>query len=596
MQIRPQQVWRISWLLIAFLLAFAALEVRMAYIQVVKGPQYAAAAARAHSQIVPGEQFPRGNILDRYGRVLSDPGERMGVVMFPGMVKDYENTARQLERMLGISTARAQSSQPFIVRSGLNPSEVAALTAARLPGVYLLPVDDRYGPDALATHLVGYIGKIDSRTWEKLKASGKTVETATNDQKVYRRDDVIGVKGIEAQYEDFLKALEPRYLWSATVDARGNMVSGLGFNRVVNPPGDTGRADVVLTVDRDIQELVERAMDRGVPRGAVVVLDVATGEVLAMASRPDYNQGWPADTLEPGRAPDNPFLNRALEHYFPGSIFKTVVAAAALEEGLVTPQEKFVCSGAYVFDTGLSISCWKKEGHGELTFQEALAVSCNPTFIEVGLRLGRERLLKYAGRFGLDKDTLIGYQLPAGPAPISIDRYGPGKVANASLGQEGVRLTPLQVAGIMATVARGGQHLSPKIVREVVDSQGKVIKEFNSAAPVRAISPETSALLKQMLESVTTGGTGREAWVTGWGSAGKTSSAESGSIDQAGQSITNAWFAGYAPLVNPRYALAVLVEGGPSGGSAAAPVFRVIIEGIRELEARRAANLSPSAR
>ena len=308
---------------------------------------------------------------------------------------------------------------------------------------------------------------------------------------------------------------------------------------------------MVLTLDLDVQQAVEEVLDGKAVKGAAVVIDIPTGEVRAVVSRLLLVQQRCALWEE---------INRSTELYHPGSVFKILVAAAALAEGLVTPDETFRCDGKYLFASGESISCWKKDGHGEISFREAFANSCNQVFVEVALRLGRERLEDYAEQLGLTK-CVIGYEGPTTPrGKVRIGKYD-GQLGNAALGQEGVQISPVNLAALAATVARGGEYLQPTLVKKVCDASGETVREISRPAAIRVLPESVSRELQKMMEFTVKEGTGKKADVPVLGSAGKTGSAETGKKDENGQPVNNAWFVGYAPLEKPQLALAVFVEG-----------------------------------
>ncbi|MHB1125425.1 MAG: peptidoglycan D,D-transpeptidase FtsI family protein [Bacillota bacterium] len=579
---------RTSTVALILLAGLLALIGRLAYVQLYRGPELKTIAARTQTITFPAEDFYRGDILDRNGIPLTDKGIYPAAVVIPSLVKDPLATSALLAEKLAIPekhllnelTSRPFPSwQPKILRPNLTEIQVASIGKLHLPGIYILPLQTRYGPNALAAHLIGHLNSIDTATWEKLKDQGLTFDPRSNPGG-YRLSDAIGDKGLERVYEKLLRGGEPEYIWTATVDALGNIVPSLGFNQQANPAGPGQRSSVVLTIDSRIQRMVEEVMDARQVKGAVVVLDVATGEPLAMASRPEFNQNDVRHYTGEGEVVQRAdFNNRVLQHFFPGSVFKVLIASAAIEEGLTTPGEEFLCTGKYTYSTGQVVNCLVKEGHGEITLSDAVAKSCNSVFIELGLRLGRDKIIEYARKFGLHTDVLAGYD-PATMTSIDID-YGPVATGNASVGQEGVRLSPLQVASLLETVAGGGRVHFPRVVSEVRDSQGGLIKDIKPPSPQRAISPETALQVRMMLAGVTLkGGTATEAWVPEVGTAGKTGSAETGRLDQSGNPVTDAWFAGFAPLGQPKYAVAVYIDDGKYGGRSAAPVFRQIVEGI----------------
>lgn len=575
---------RIKFLFIAFIILFLFLWGRLFQLQIVAGEELSALAERIRTQSISGEEIPRGNILDRHGNSLLDSQEQPAVVIFPAMLVNPEKNLAALGKALGLKTEiiqrklevaqKYQANGPFILHANLKKQQLAKLEKMDIPGVYIVPIKSRYGPESLAVHLIGHLNSIDEATWGRLKKQG----LADRGLNSYKKSDVIGVKGLEAQYESYLRATEPEYYLQATVDAKGRLLDGLGFTKRENFALQE-RNNLVLTIDKDIQKAVEEVMDRRVKKGAVVVQEVNTGKILAMASRPAFDQNNLWETLASHGKDEHEFVNRALEHYYPGSVFKTVIAAAALEEKISSPGEKYVCSGFYTFGTGLTIPCWKEGGHGELTLSEAFAQSCNPIFIELGLKLGREKIIEYARRFGLTEDILIGYKLNKFPS-INIESSSPGAVGNAVLGQLGVMLSPLQVTSLMTTIANQGVYLEPRVVERIESDSKKIIKTWQTPPGLQAVSSATAKKVKEMLTAVTTYGTGKMAWVEPEGTAGKTSTAQTGNIKKSGKEIVNGWFAGFGPLNQPQYAITVMIEDAITGGTDAAPVFKEIMEKI----------------
>lgn len=536
---------RVGVVLLIFVFFGLFLTGRLAKIQLLKYRQYSQQAASLHQRLIPEELVPRGDILDRNFRSITDSGTRLAAVLFPNLFSGAPGAWKKIQEILQLHTLPSIRSvsqlwiRPVILKSDLSHEEVSRIRQLNLPGLYVVPMTVRYGRDSLARHFVGHL-------------QGNK-----------------GVMGLEKQYDGELAGGSSGSSWSLFLDARGNLVRGLSFRKVT--AGQPQRKVAVrLTLDRDLQLAVEKIMDEKVAKGAVVVMDARTGALLATASRPNFHQELVYEAIE--ERDNSPLLNRVISNYYPGSIFKIVVAAAALEEGLVTPEEKLYCSGKYQFASGLEIPCWNKEGHGELTLAEALAYSCNPIFIEVALRLGREKLIAYAQKFGVDDEVLVGYQLDSYQS-LHIG-YGPGDLGNAAVGQKGVMISPLKVAKLTAVVANGGYLVEPRLVETVVDEQGRIVAASRPSKVTRVIRKATAQTLQKMLLQVTTAGTGKQAWLPR-GSAGKTSSAETGQFVN-GKQVINAWFTGYLPVDDPRYVITVLVEGGNYGGKVAAPVFREI--------------------
>jgi len=559
-------------LLLAFLALVTVLLIgRVAYLQLFNGGYLSSYAEQNQTKLIPGEDIYRGNILDRKGHSLTDSKVESALIVFPDMLDDRDKTADDLGEILGIAprAVSAMLNKNYVYFPGLSGKQMEAVQELGIYGVSPVKIKVRFGTGSLARHVVGHVNSIDSDTWAMINQQNED-----SLKKEYSLDDVIGVKGIEAEYEDYLHASDPEFFLSAVMDARGNVIPGLSFDRVYSDGSAVNRNNIYLTIDKELQKKVEEVMDNHIEKGAVVVMEVATGDILAAASRPNYNQNIIADSIVSG---DKSFNNRAFEFYHPGSVFKILIASAALEEGAVNPNELFLCTGKFTLSTGLTINCWNKEGHGPVNFVEGFAHSCNPVFIDVALRLGREKILEYGKRFGLSKAEIIGYPTPTVKC-LDIDPFGEGKIANAALGQEGVRISPLQVAGMVSVIASGGCYRTPRLVSQITDSEGKVLEAFEPGEKLQVISSAVAEQVKEMLGQAVLNGTGKEAWIAEFGSGGKTGSAETGKKGADGKSITNVWFAGFAPLENPRFAIAVLKEEGDSGSKDAAPVFKEIAE------------------
>ena len=547
---------------------------RIAYLQLYRHQELSGVAGQKQTQLISGEDTPRGNILDRNGESLTSSGIEPALIVFPSMLENSHQTAQVLAKVLGVNNPGAitamLANKSHVYFSGITEEQAKAVSEAQIYGVYSTYIKARYGSGSVARHVVGHVNSIDAEAWEVLGNQREKFGMA----KDYSINDAIGVKGIEGEYESYLRARDPEFFLSAVKDARGNIIPGLSFKEVP-ASGKEKRNSVYLTIDKGLQEKTETVMDsHKIEKGAVVVLDIRDGDILALASRPNYNQNIIADSVI---GSDKAFNNKALEYFNPGSVFKILTASAALQEGLVSLNEMFVCSGKYTLETGLAFNCWESQGHGILNFAGGLSNSCNPAFIEVALRLGRENILEYGEKFGLTMPQIIGYPVPSFKC-LDIGEGGQGDVANAALGQKGVMISPLQVAGMVSVVASGGYYQVPRLVKEIKNHEGDILKSFPSGERTRVISQETANQVQQMLKEAVINGTGKNAWIPAFGSAGKTGSAETGRTAPDGKSILNVWFAGYAPVVNPRFAIVVLKEEGVSGGGDAAPVFKEIAE------------------
>ncbi len=545
----PFRTGRVMKLYMLLVVIAALLLTRLAYLQLVEGPRLALGGLNGRIQEVPVEVV-RGDIFDRNGNLLTNTAQYFSISVFPSQVTDADGTAQVLASVSGGETEKIAGriradGRPFKLKTGIDAQTAQRINSRKIPGVVAVSERARYGSSSLGAHVVGYINSADNR----------------------------GVSGIEGLYDDILRGSQPTYL-AAMVDATQQIIPGLGYKRI-RPVDGRGPNNVVLTLDSRLQKITENVMDQYIKKGAVVVLRPSTGEILAMASRPNFD----ADNLSDYLIKDaSPLLNRAVLAYQPGSVFKLVVAVAALEEKLVRPGEVFFDPG-YVDVNNLRFKGWDydKGGRGRITFEEAVAYSSNPVFIKVGQRLGADKLISYARTLGFGQKTRLDFDGEADgnlPAPETV--YS-GDLANLSIGQGSLEATPLQIACLVAAIVNDGIKIDPYIVARLTAPDGTVVKSYPASRGSRVLSRQTAAEMRQMLAKVTKEGTGQAAYVEGWGSAGKTGTAETGRHDLKGKGVNHAWFAGYAPLDNPRLVMVVFVEDGMSGGDVAAPIFREIV-------------------
>ncbi|CEO90045.1 peptidoglycan D,D-transpeptidase FtsI family protein [Syntrophaceticus schinkii] len=537
---------RIVLLFCCFLLVFLILGGKIAYLQLYQGEKLTNLAVENRMVSLELGNVFRGDILDREGRSLLDSQGIYHLAVFPSLLCNPSAAVEQLSTMLPeysqqveiLLSDKINSRKPFLLKGTLTEEEALKLSQQKIPGIYAVPLISRYGHNTLARHIVGCTtGSVTQGMVEK------------------------GIKGIEAFYNKELTPPEPVINLGVVVDGRGELLKGRGLLLRGEKGTVTKGKDVVLTLDRDVQQAVEKVLDEHIEKGAVALIDIPSGEIRALASRPSYsyNEGF----LQGEE------FDRSLKLIHPGSIFKIVVAAAALTEGVVHPDEKFNCNGKYVFENREEISCWKKEGHGEQTFREAFANSCNQVFVEVALRLGSQKLEHYSQLLGLE-EGITGYT-PVKGGLVQIGGFS-GQVGNAALGQDGVTISPLNLAVLAATVARGGVYQKPSIVQK-------------NSTPRRVLPSHVAKELQEMMELAVADGTGRKAQIPGLGSAGKTGSAETGREDAQEKPVIDSWFVGYTPLEKPQMAIAVYIEGGGSGGDCAAVIFREIVELLTGIDA-----------
>ncbi|MEW6696404.1 MAG: peptidoglycan D,D-transpeptidase FtsI family protein [Bacillota bacterium] len=545
------------------LLLFIPLIVHLGFIQLVHGHEYKQKALEQRTLKVALEDIPRGGIYDRSGQTPLTMGRKEPrLVIFPQIISDKQQAVEKISYIIKhppSEIARYFEGQPRFLPFVPDETQIRQIKELGITGIMVEEVYLRYGTSPLAVHMVGHLGAIsDSRKLERLiNLNGKP----------YQLTDLVGQSGLEFFYEGQLKAGEPANSARAYVDVYRNLIAGLGVQ--VENDGETGRQDVITTIDADVQQAVEKVMDERVQRGAVVVMDARNGDLLAMASRPSFNPTNIASSLASDK---DTFMDNCTALYQPGSIFKVVLAAAALEEGLVKPTDTFICLG----DQEHLISCWNKSGHGPISFEEAFAQSCNPVFAELGLKIGAAKLISYARDLGLESQKIIGYPIPADKRQDLSLIGEPYNLVNSSIGQGPVLTTPVQLTAMMNAIVNDGVYIQPRLVKGLRDEKGHFTANFPMGSSQKVISYETARELKRLLGLVTTRGVGQQAAVPVYGSAGKTGSAELA----PGTDKVNAWFAGFAPSDKPKYVVTVLVEEGISGGVTAAPVFREIMENI----------------
>jgi penicillin-binding protein 2 len=526
-------------------------------------------------------QIPaRANIYDRNGRALAAEGKIVTVGVVPSRIQDEGAVLAVLSRLTGLSPEAIRAryeGRPADWWSPVAdiPAPVSIENADLLlntPGIEAREKPGRvYWGDGIAPHVVGWVGLIPAEQAEAYRRLG------------YRGDEWVGVAGLEAWGEMYLAGRHggTLYLMSPT----GQTLEVLARRDAV-----PSRA-LYTTLDREFQQKVEEIL--GDRRGAIVVLDVHTGAVLAMASGPNFNQNvfvGPGSALERAAVlshPDRPLLNRATQGLYPtGSVFKIVTMAAGLEKGGLTPESTFWCPGYWEgMGAAYQKQCWK--AHGSINLKDALTASCNTTFFTVGQQLDGidPNLLPTFGRaFGLGVPTgLVGIPEAAGLIPdpawkqaASGTPWWPGDSVNLAIGQGDLLVTPLQVARMMAAVANGGTLYRPYVVARIAAAGTEPEVVFQpEAVGTLPVSPEHLAVIREALAGVTTApiGTATHRFLgMSIPVAGKTGTAENPGREP------HSWFAGFAPADNPQIAFAVVVENAGEGSTVAAPMARQVVE------------------
>jgi penicillin-binding protein 2 len=598
--------WRLpTWRLVAFaaliVVALSALVARLIVVQLVDGQRYRAAAQANQIRLIP-VAAPRGVIYDRHGAVIARSRPSFVVGLIPSQVTNPYGELANLAQILGVddrllwyrllhhrgitysdfaTVAQNEPYGPVILATDLPVAVVARLSEvlSNLPGVDLEVQPMRnYPRGKFASHLVGYVGAITQDEYERLKNAG------------YSPNDVIGKDGLEFTYDSYLRGLPGGE--RVVVDATGAVVSGVKLASKPPVPGDT----LVTNVDWRLQQIAEEALAqeiRGLGRrslsGAVVAEDPWTGDILAIASYPNYDPNDFAADRWKRIAYDltdstQPLFNRAIAAATPtGSTFKMVTGSAALTEGVVKVDQVvddtggWDCGGYYARDIAAG-------GLGDTTFIPALAASSDGYFFRLSWWLGNARLRKYALAFGLDAKT--GIDLPGeneGNWPTNaweMRVFGvpmePSEACFLGIGQGAMQATPLQMVNVASAVINGGTLYEPQIVREIRRPNGGVVRRFSSQV-IREVpvTPEALAAVRAGMARVTgPGGTAYGLAIDGLPFSGKTGTAET----QGGNGPNTTWFIAWAPTAHPRIALAVFVDrSGGYGATVAAPIARQIL-------------------
>lgn len=384
-----------------------------------------------------------------------------------------------------------------------------------------------------------------------------------------------GVSGIEKAFDSLLDEYSGTVSVRYDADVSGRVLSGMGFE-VVNNNYDS-QGGVVLTIDSRIQKICENAMAwNNLDKGAVVVLDVDTSEIVAMASAPVFDrENLSSDLMNE----DSPFLNRALEAYAVGSVFKPVVAAASLENGIGT-DTIFNCEG-YIDISGVRFNCHNRAGHGMNNMPQAMAVSCNSYFISLGQLVKAEDLISTASDLGFGRkielcDTIVS---ASGNLPGKDDIDSFPSLANLSFGQGTLLATPLQIAAVYCAFANGGYYREPYVLKNMVDNTGEITAYYKNEINNKVIPDSVCEKITEMLSETVKEGSGKLADPMSGSAAGKTATAETGQTDN-GRKIVHTWFAGFYPSENPEYIIVIFREDGSSSSTDCAPIFRDIADGI----------------
>ena len=531
----------------------------------------------------------RGLIIDRYGQVLATNIAAFQAAVVRENSQDLEASYVRIAELLQMDVDVIQERVnkyrqfpdffPIVIKEDLEDKEVALIESRRLefPELFVQAAPKRFYPKfTFASHVLGYLQEISEQERQQGTSGGGDLGA------------LVGRTGIERQYETELVGRSGNFL---------EIVDSTGRIREITPREDPVNGETIqLTLDARLQARAEELLQGR--EGAIVVMDSQRGELLALASFPTFdpnkfiNRFTPEEWMELINNPSFPLENRALRGlYSPGSIFKLVMALAALETGTTTAQTSYYCSGSLVI-YGHPFRCWFSGGHGDMNLTNAIRNSCNIYFYQVGKRMGIDTIADYAQQMGLGQMT--GVDLNGEYAGLVPTRewkkrtrntpWYPGETISVSIGQGPLQVTPLQVANLTATLANRGRRVIPHLGKRA-DAQNP------ASAPMLSVNPlHMETVIRGMWMSANQGGTARAASVLNFDVCGKTGSTQVVSRETAermGESQrefkTHSWFSGFAPRNDPKVVVTVIIEFGGMGGTTAAPVAGELFRLYKEL-------------
>ena len=536
---------------------------RMVYLMIIQSDYYAKKAEQLHER-ERDIKAARGRILDCKGEILADNKAVCTISVIHSQIKEPEKIVKMLHKELGISLEEAQKRVKKVsaierVKTNVDKKTGDKIRSYGLEGVKVDEDFKRSYPfDELASKVLGFTG-----------------------------GDNQGIIGLEVMYEDVLKGINGKIL--TTTDARGIELSALGESRIEPISG----YDLHLSLDKNIQMYAQQAAEKVMEQKqadavSILLLNPQNGEIYANANVPEFNLNEPfqlnVDTTgmtekEKQDACNQMWRNLTInDTYEPGSTFKIITMAAGLSQGVVHPDDQFSCPGFKVVEDR-RIHCHKRTGHGAENFVQGAMNSCNPVFIEVGLRLGVDNYYRYFQQFGLMKKT--GIDLPGEAATIMHKKENVGEVelATISFGQS-FQITPIQLATTVSSIINGGRRITPHFGVKVTDSEGNFVKELKYKEEPGIISKEVSKEVCQILEKVVAEGSGKNAAIEGRSIGGKTATSQT--LPRSAHRYISS-FLGFTPSENPQV-LGICVIHNPQGiyygGTIAAPVIKEVFENI----------------
>lgn len=560
---------KILFCLLAFQGFFALLIARVFYIQAIKSDEYQKMAYEQQTRdrlITP----KRGEIVDRNNNVIATNESVYSISVINSQIKEPEKVSTILSEKLELDYNEVLEKVNKKValeriKTKVDKDIADEIRNLNLDGVMIDEDIKRIYPNNdMASQVIGFVGK-----------------------------DNQGIIGLEAKYDEYLKGSQGKIL--TETDARGVEFNNSNQERVSPTNGYT----LVTSIDINIQKFAEQALEKvveakGAKRGSIILMNPQNGEIYAMANEPDFDLNEPftinneelkSNWNNMSEKEKNDALNQMWRNfsindtYEPGSTFKVMTSAMGLEEGIITPETQFNCSGGKTV-AGRYIKCWRSpRSHGSQTFTQGVQNSCNPVFMEVGEKLGVEVFYEYMKKFGFNEKT--GVDLPGEAVGImhKEENVGPVELATMSFGQS-FQITPLQLLRAISSVINGGELITPHFGTKIIDENGNVVEELKYEKGRTTISEETSEQMKTILESVVSEGTGNKTYIPGFRIGGKTATSEK-LPRKSGKYIAS--FCAFSPAENPQVIALVLIDepqGVYYGGQVAGPVMKELLENV----------------
>ena len=546
-------------------LVLAALIGRLVYLMIFDADYYQELAQDLHER-EREIKAARGEIVDRNGVVLATNRTVCTISVIHSQVEKPEEVISVLSRELELDEAEVRKKVEKVSSMEKIKTNVDKEVGDRIRGYDLagVKVDEdykRYYPyDELASRVLGFTG-----------------------------GDNQGIIGLEVKYEEYLKGINGTIL--TVTDARGVELNGVAEDRIEPVPGETLQVSLDYNIQSYCQQAAEKVMEEKQAEAvSILLMNPQNGEIYAMVNVPEFNLNEPYElntgadeaSLTDEELQDElnqMWRNRCInDTYEPGSVFKIITSSACLEEGVVSLDDTFFCPGYRIVEDR-KIRCHKVGGHGQETFVQGIQNSCNPVFMDIGLRLGADRFYEYFEEFGLMKLTNIDLPGEAGTIMHRKEDIGTVELATMTFGQS-FQVTPIQMAVTVSSIINGGNRVTPHVGTAVLDREGNVVEEFEYEAESGIVSEETSETMRMLLESVVAEGSGKNAYLEGYSIGGKTATSQT--LPRSANKYISS-FLGFAPTDDPQILGMVIIhdpQGVYYGGTIAAPVLRSIYDNV----------------